>query len=157
MRRLLATAALGAALFSASACADVPQDEPGASPSPSITKAALADKKTSCDAYKALDAETQAKLEPLATDLSAAQNDPVKALTALGEVKALIAQQETKLTAITDQAGDPSVKAALQVRLTEVRKLKTDLDAAGTDPAKLQAVFDRVDDKQSDPVKVACL
>ncbi|GIH07227.1 hypothetical protein Rhe02_52940 [Rhizocola hellebori] len=157
VRRFLAIAAVGAALFTVSACADVPQDEPGASVKPSITKAALADKKTSCDAYKALDSETQAKLEPLAADLSAAQSDPVKALGALSQVKTLIAQQETKLSAITDQAGDAEVKVALQTRLTEVRKLKTDLDAAGTDPAKLQAVFETVDDKKSDPVKVACL
>jgi predicted nucleic acid-binding Zn-ribbon protein len=156
VRRLIAIAALGAALFSVSACADVPQDEPGTSTAPSATKAALADKKTSCDAYKALDTQTQAKLEPLAADLSTAQSDPVKALGALTQVKALVAEQEAKLAVITNNAGDAEVKVALQTRLSEVRKLKTDLDAAGTDPAKLQAVFESVDDKKSDPVKVAC-
>ena len=159
VRRFLAIAAVGAALFTVSACADVPQGEPGSSVAPSSStsaKPALADKKTSCDAYKKLDDETQAKLEPLATDLASAQSDPVKALGALTQVKSLIAEQETKLSAITDQAGDPSVRSALQARLTEVRKLKTDLDAAGTDPVKLQAVFESVDDKKSDPVKLAC-
>ncbi len=156
MRRLIATAALGAALFSASACADLPQDEPGSSTSPSQTKATLADKKTSCDAYDALDKETRAKLEPLEADLAGAQTDPIKAISALTEVKALIATQETKLTAITNQAGDAEVKSALQTRLGEVRQLKKDLDAAGTDPVKLQAVAAGVQDKQSDPVKLAC-
>lgn len=158
MRRLIATAALGAALFSASACADVPQDKPGSSPSPSQTKATLADKKTSCADYDALEKETRAKLEPLEADLAAAQTDPIKAISALTEVKTLIATQETKLTAITDQAGDAEVKSALQTRLGEVRQLKKDLDAAGTDPVKLQVVAMSVsdDDKKSDPVKAAC-
>jgi predicted nucleic acid-binding Zn-ribbon protein len=158
VRRLIAIAAVGAALFTVSACADVPQNEPSASASaaPSATKAALADKKTSCDAYKSLDAETQAKLEPLSADLATAQSDPVKALGALTQVKALISEQEAKLAVMTNQAGDAEVKVALQTRLTEVRKLKADLDAAGTDPVKLQAVFESVDDKKSDPVKVAC-
>jgi hypothetical protein len=156
VRRLIAIAAVGAALFTVSACADVPQDEPGTSVAPSTTKAALADKKTSCDAYKKLDDETQAKLEPLAGDLAAAQSDPVKALGALTQVKALVSEQETKLAVITNQAGDSGVRSALQTRLSEVRKLKSDLDAAGTDPVKLQAVFESVDDKKSDPVKLAC-
>ena len=156
LRRFIAIAALGAALFTVSACADVPQDEPGSSPSPSVTKATLVDKKTSCDAYKALDAETTAKTEPLVRDLSSAQSDPAKALTALMEVKSLIAQQETKLASITAQAGDTELKAALQDKLTETRKIKEDLEAAGTDPAKLQAVFANVDDKDGDRIKTLC-
>jgi hypothetical protein len=156
LRRFIAIAAVGAALFTVSACADVPQEEPGTSTSPSVTKAALADKKTSCDAYKALDAEMTTKSEPLAKDLSESESDPAKALTAFIEIKNLISQYETKLTPIAANAGDAEVKAALEAELAKTRRVKADLDEAGTDPAKLQTVFENVDDKEGDKIKALC-
>ena len=156
MRRLLATTTLGLALFGAAACADQPQDEPKASSSP--TKAStLADKKTTCTAYLALDAETNAKASPLAAKFQGADKDPNQALSALVELKALVADYEANLTPIAANSADAQVKAALDAELVDVRKARADLDAAGLDPVKLQAAIENNSTSTaSDKVKTLC-
>lgn len=154
MRRIIALATLGLALFATAACADVPQDPPGSSPAPS--KVTLVDKKTTCAAYNTLSAETETKLTPVVADLKAGQSDPVKALSAFGELRTIISGYQVKLSALTAEAGDPEVKAALDAELTSVKKLQADLDAAGTDPAKVQAVVNGLDKSQAEKVKALC-
>lgn len=156
LRRLLAATTLGLALFGAAACADQPQDDPKASSSP--TKAsALADKKTTCTAYLALDAETNAKASPLAAKFQGADKDPSQALTALVELKTLIADYEAKLIPLAANSADAELKAALDAELVDVRKARADLDAAGVDPVKLQAAIENNSSSTAaDKVKTLC-
>lgn len=156
LRRLLATTTIGLALFGASACADQPQDEPKASASPSKATT-LADKKTTCDAYLALFAETSAKASPLAAAAQNAQQDPTAALNALVQFKSLIADYEAKLSPIDANSADLQVKAALDAELADVRQTKADIDAAGIDQDKLQAALEnRATSQTSANVKAAC-
>jgi hypothetical protein len=156
MQRILAVTTLGLALFGAAACADQPQGEPAASSSPSKA-VTLADKKTTCTAYLSLDAETEAKASPLAAKFQAADKDPSAALSALVELKALVADYEAKLTPLAANAGDAQVKTAIEAELVDVRKAKADLDAAGVDPEKLQAaVENNSNSTASDKVKALC-
>ncbi len=157
LRRLLATTTIGLALFGAAACADQPQDEPKASASPTKAPTTLADKKTTCDAYLALYAETTAKASPLAAAAQNAQQDPSAALNALVQFKSLIADYEAKLSPIDANAGDTQVKAALDAELANVRQTKADVDAAGLDQDKLQAAFEnQASNHTADAVKAAC-
>jgi hypothetical protein len=156
LRRILATTTVGLALFGAAACADQPQDEPKASASPSKA-ATLADKKTTCDSYLSLVAETSAKSSPLAEKAQNAQQDPSAALNALVEFKTLIADHEARLAPIAANSGDPQVKAALEADLAETRKLKTDIDAAGVDPDKLRAALENhASSTTTQDAKAAC-
>ena len=117
----------------------------------------MADKKTTCDAYLKLDAEMEAKAKPLAEKLQAAQQDPSQGLSALVDLKALVAEYEAKLVPITAAAGDSQLKAAIDEELVEVRATKADLDAAGLDPVKLQAaVENHSSSTATDKVKGLC-
>lgn len=154
MRRLFAVAAIGVAFFAMTACADVPQDEPGASPKPTNVK--LADKKTTCDAYLKLDAEVEGKITSLALAVQSAQNDPVKAATALSEGMATLSDYQTKTAALEAQAGDAEVKAALKAEADATKKLQADITAAGSDPAKIQAAIQGADKAPGEKLESLC-
>jgi hypothetical protein len=157
MRRTLALAALGLALLTASACADVPQEEPGSTPTPTNkVTSTLADKKTTCAAYIALDAEMTTKSGPVIADLEAAQTDPVRGLSAIASMNTLISDYEAELTPIAANSADAELKTALEAELTKTRRVKADLAAAGTDPVKLLAVFENVDNKEGEKIKSLC-
>jgi hypothetical protein len=156
LRNIIATTTLGLALLGAAACADQPQNEPTASSSPSKA-VTLADKKTTCEAYLKLDSEMEAKAKPLAEKMAGADKDPSAALSALVELKSLVAEYDTKLTPIAAASADPQVKAAIEAELVEVRATKADLDAAGLDPDKLQAAIENHSSSDlTDKVKSLC-
>ncbi|WP_020521110.1 hypothetical protein [Catelliglobosispora koreensis] len=160
MRRILAVATLGLALSVVSACADPVQETPGASTSPSAAQTkTLADKKTTCDAYKALQTEFEAKAMAFAPQLMAASADPSKAPALIVAAAPVFAEYETKLGPIVADAGDATVKTALDAELTAFKKLNADIKAAGTDPTKAQAVYQTIINDSSDPsekAKQAC-
>lgn len=160
MRRILATAGVGLALLTASltmaGCADQPQDEPTASPSPSKATT-LVDKKTTCAAYLSLVADTSAKASPLIVKAQNAAQDPSAALSALVEFKTLIADYEAKLTPLAGNSSDTALKALLDTELAEVRQTKAEVDAAGVDPEKIQAALEnQASSTASTNVKAAC-
>lgn len=147
MRHIIAVAAIGVALFAASACADQPQEEPNPTPTTAAPTAGavLDDKKTSCDSYSKLDTEFETKISSIALTLQTSQNDPVKAASALTEGLALLRDHETKLSSLEAKAGDAEVKAALKDEVNAVKKLQTDINAAGSDPVKIQAAIEGYD------------
>jgi hypothetical protein len=156
LRNIIATTTVALALFGAAACADQPQvdPKPSSSPSKAVT---LADKKTTCEAYLKLDSEMEAKAKPLAEKMAGADKDPAVALSALVELKGLVAEYDTKLTPIAAASSDAQVKAAIEAELVEVRATKTDLDAAGLDPEKLQAAIENHSSSDlTDKVKALC-
>jgi hypothetical protein len=161
MRRILAVAALGAALF-VSACADPEQEGPsgGNTASPTQSKAAtLADKKTTCDAYLKLQADFDKKTAELTPLVMAAATDESKYFEVFVTATPMFAEYESRLTPITEQAGDTELKPLLNAELTQVKGINADIKAAGTDPGKLEAVFNKVtneDTETTDKIKASC-
>lgn len=151
MRRVLATAALGLALFAVTACADPPQPERN-----SDGKVDLVDKSATCDAYEALQADIEKRAAPIEAKIEQAKNDPLQAASAYGEFLALLNEYEAKTTEIEAKAADAEVKSALGEELTVTRKAQADLKAAGSDPAKIQAVLEEVDEKPRDRIAALC-
>lgn len=154
MRRILAAAAIGAALFAVTACADVPQPEPGSSPTE--TQSNLADKKTSCDDYLKLATDLETKAGTIKASLQAAQNDPLKAASAYAELTSLLADYGAGTAAIEAKSGDPDLKVALKAEVDRVKKVQADLAAAGSDPAKIQAVVQAQDEEPGKEIKALC-
>jgi hypothetical protein len=159
MRRILAVAALGVALSAVSACADPVQDPPGSSPSATQSKAALADKKTTCDAYLKLQDEFDKKVKELTPLVLAAQTDKSKYAEVFFKASPALTDYETRLTPIAAEAGDTTLKPLLDDRLRTIKGINADIKAAGVDQTKLEAVGAKVatlDDSTNDKLKTAC-
>lgn len=155
-------AGLAFALSTTAACADVPQDKLGSSPTPTpAATVSLVSKAASCSAYDALETEIKGKMLPIMTEVLAAQEnpaaaDPIKLLNSLNQFKAIVAEYEARLAPIAAAAGDAPVKAALDAELAVTRKVKADMDAAGVDPTKLQAAIEGADGKPADDLAALC-
>ncbi len=160
MRRLLATAALaGVALFATAACADVPQPpvgSPTGTPTAAQQQTSLADKAATCSAWKTLDADTQAKIATHRATLENAQADPLKAASAYGELTTLLADYRTKTADLEAKAADAEVKAALKDQVAVATKLQSDLNSAGTDPAKIRTVLQGIDQAPRSKLESLC-
>lgn len=159
MRRITAVAALGAAFFAVSACADVPQPEPGTSPGQTTSTGQatdLADKQTTCDDYLKVSAEVEAKATSIFASMQGAQDDPLKAASAYAELTSLLADYETRTAAIEVKAGDSELKAALKAEVDRTKAFQADLAAAGTDPVKIQAVVEGQDKELGKEIKALC-
>ncbi|HZM77034.1 MAG TPA: hypothetical protein VFC19_14965 [Candidatus Limnocylindrales bacterium] len=154
MRRFLAVAALGVALFSASACADVDQPTPGSSESPKQTTT-LADKKKTCDDYAKVVADFTSKMTPIVAQAGAAQNDPAKGAQLLTDFTTVVQSYQTEATKIEAVAGDAEVKAAIKAEIEASKKAQSDLLASGGDPAKVKAVVEGAP-KPGDKVLALC-
>jgi len=154
MRRFLAVAALGAALFSASACADVEQPTPGSSEPPKQSST-LADKKKSCDDYAKVVADFTSKMTPIVAQAGAAQNDPAKGAQLLTDFTNVVQSYQTEAGKIEAVAGDPAVKAAVKSEIDASKKVQTDLLASGGDPAKVKAVIEGAP-RPGDKVSALC-
>ena len=141
MRRFLAVAALGAALFTASACADPEQPTPGSSvgTSPQNT---LADKRKSCDDYAKVVNEFTTRITPIVAQAGTAQNDPAKAAQLLNDFTTVVQSYESQAAKIEADANDPQVKAAIKAEIDASKKVQTDLLAAGADAAKVKTVLE---------------
>ncbi|WP_212826606.1 hypothetical protein [Catellatospora sp. TT07R-123] len=139
MRRILAAATLGVALFGAAACADTPVDTPAASGAPSAAASptpAGVDKKTACENLTKADADFKAKIMPLLPKLM----DPATAGEAVqGMVKELPAFQAA-YGKDAETIADAELKAAVQADLAGLNKALADVAAAGADQAKIQAI-----------------
>lgn len=141
MRRILAVAALGVALFSASACADVPQPPPGTSGSePPKQQQTLADKKKTCDDYAKVMADFNAKMTPIVAQAAAAQSDPSKGAQLITDFTAVVQGYQTAAGKVEAEAGDAEVKAAIRAEVEASKKAQADLLNSGGDPAKVKAV-----------------
>ena len=154
MRRIIAAAAVGAALFALAACADVPQPERDGKPPQSQSN--LADKKTVCDAYLKLDTEVEGKITSLAVSVQAAQNDPLKAASALSEGMTVLSEYQAKTSDLATRSADAELKAALQAEVDTTKKLQADLTAAGSDPAKVQSVIQNADRTPGEKLESLC-
>jgi hypothetical protein len=154
MRRFLAVAALGVALFSVSACADVDQPTPGSSESPKQTST-LADKKKSCDDYAKVVSEFTTKITPIVAQASAAQNDPAKGAQLLTDFTTVVQSYQTEAGKIEAAAGDPEVKAAVKAEIEASKKVQADLLASGGDPAKVKTVLETAP-RPGDKVMALC-
>lgn len=154
MRRFLAVAALGVALFSVSACADVDQPTPGSSES-SKPQSTLADKKKSCDDYAKVVADFTTKMTPIVAQASAAQNDPAKGAQLLTDFTGVVQTYQGDATRIEAAAGNAEVKAAIKAEVDASKKVQADLLASGGDPAKVKAVVEGAP-KPGDKVNALC-
>jgi len=154
MRRILAVAALGIALFSVSACADVEQPKPGSSESPK-QQSTLADKKKTCDDYAKVVADFTAKMTPIIAQASSAQNDPAKGAQLITDFTTVVQAYQTEAGRVEAAAGDAEVKAAIKAEIEASRKAQSDLLASGGDPAKVKAVVDSAP-KPGDKVNALC-
>jgi hypothetical protein len=141
MRRFLAVAALGAALFMVSACADAEQPTPGSS-EPAKQTSTLADKKKSCDDYAKVVADFTSRMTPIVAQAGAAQNDPAKGAQLFTDFTTVLQTYQTEAAKIEADAGDPAVKAAIKSEIDASKKVQTDLLASGGDPAKVKAVVE---------------
>lgn len=154
MRRFLAVAALGVALFSVSACADVDQPSPGSSESPKQTTT-LADKKKTCDDYAKVVADFTSKMTPIVAQAAAAQNDPAKGAQLLTDFTNVVQTYQGDAARIEAAAGDPAVKAAVKAEIDASKKVQADLLASGGDPAKVKTVVETAP-KPGDKVSALC-
>ncbi|WP_117210410.1 hypothetical protein [Allorhizocola rhizosphaerae] len=159
MRRLLATAALvGVALFATAACADVPQPPLGSPTGTPTTKTdgSPADKATTCAAWKTLRTDVEAKIATHRATIEGAKDDPLKAASAYGELTTLLNDYKTKTAELEAKAGDAEVKAALKDEVAAATKLQSELNAAGSDPAKIQAAIQNVNQASTNKLKSLC-
>lgn len=154
MRRFLAVAALGGALLSVSACADVEQPEPGSSETPK-QQTTLADKKKTCDDYAKVVTDFTGKMTPIVAQASAAQSDPAKATQLLTDFTTVVQSYQTEAGKVEAAAGDTEVKAAIKAEIEASKKVQSDLLAAAADPAKVKTVVDTAP-KPGDKVNVLC-
>lgn len=155
MRRFLAVAALGAALFTVSACADVEQPKPGSSESTNAPQTTLADKKKSCDDYAKVVADFTSKMTPIVAQASAAQSDPAKGAQLLTDFTTVVQSYQTDAARIEAAAGDAEVKAAIKAEIDASKKVQSDLLASGGDPAKVKAVVETAP-RPGDKVNTLC-
>jgi opacity protein-like surface antigen len=154
MRRFLAVAALGVALLSVSACADVDQPKPGSSETPKQTTT-LADKKKTCDDYAKVVADFTAKMTPIVAQAGAAQSDPAKGAQLLTDFTTVVQSYQSEAGKVEAAAGDPAVKAAIKAEVDASKKVQADLLASGGDPAKVKVVVDTAP-KPGDKVTALC-
>jgi len=154
MRRFLALAALGAALFAVSACADVEQPTPGSSAS-SKPQTTLADKRKSCDDYAKVVVEFTTKMTPIVAQASAAQNDPAKGAQLITDFTTVVQSYQTEAAKIEAVAGDAEVKAAIKAEVDASKKVQNDLLASGGDPAKVKTVVETAP-RPGDKVNALC-
>lgn len=155
MRRILAVAALGVALFSASACADVPQPPPGSSGSENPRRLPLADKKKTCDDYAKVIADFNSKMTPIVTQAAAAQNDPAKGAQLVTDFTTVVQGYQTAAGKVEAEAGDAQVKAAIKAEIDASKKAQSDLLNSGGDPAKVKAVVNGAP-RPGDKVNALC-
>jgi len=154
MRRFLAVAALGAALFTVSACADVDQPTTGSTESSKPTST-LADKKKSCDDYAKVVNDFTTKLTPIVAQAGAAQNDPAKGAQLLTDFTTLVQSYQSEAGKVEATAADPEVKAAVRAEIDANKKVQSDLLAAGMDQAKVKTVIETAP-KPGDKVLALC-
>jgi hypothetical protein len=156
MRRILAVVTLGAALFTAAACADT---KPDASASPSAATATSAaagvDKKTACTNLKAAVDGFSAKAIVLAPKL--ADPDKAKAGAAVSELLTELQAFQTKYSADIAAIQDPELKAAVQDDIKVLTTASAAVLAAGTDAAKVNTVLSGPEfQKAGEKVKSLC-
>lgn len=154
MRRFLAVAALGAALFTASACADVEQPQPGSSQS-TQPQTTLADKKKSCDDYAKVVTDFTTKMTPIVAQASAAQSDPAKGMQLFTDFQAAVQTFQTDAGKVEAAASDAEVKAAIKAEIDASKKVQTDLVATNGDAAKVKTVLETAP-KPGDKVSALC-
>jgi hypothetical protein len=157
MRRILATATLGLALFGAAACADTkPEASSSATPGAAATSAAPAgvDKKTACaNLTKAAD-DFKAKGATLAPKLT----DPATAAAAIPELGKAITDFQAAYGKDANAIADAELKAAVEADLQVLTTAGAALLAAGNDPAKIQAALTSPEfEKAFDKVNSLCM
>ncbi|WP_144119404.1 hypothetical protein [Catellatospora sichuanensis] len=156
MRRILATATLGLALFGAAACADT-KPEASSTPTPGAASSAAApagvDKKTACANLTKATSDFEAKIVPLFTKLM----DPATQAATLTELGKAIQDFQAAYSKDVAAMADADLKAAVQADLQTLTTTSTALVAAGTDQAKIQAALSTPEfDKAGDQVKALC-
>jgi hypothetical protein len=170
MRRILAAAVLGTALFGAAACSDKPAGSASASPSAagststsaaSPSTAAGADTKAICSAVNTQKSQFITKVTPLIGVVTDTKSDPAKVNEAVDKAKAAFVELVTGLKAEAAKAQDPALKKALEdlVKGNEaaVAKLTADPQALLKDPAKVLAIVSAADlEAANTAVEKAC-
>ncbi|MBV1855654.1 hypothetical protein [Catellatospora tritici] len=138
MRRILAAATLGVALFGAAACADTPVDNPGASSAPSVASSpAGVDKATACaNLTKATDDFTT-KITALMPKLA----DPAAQKDAATELLADLTAFQTAYGKDAAVIADADLKAAVQSDLATLATGLAAVGAANGDITKIQAAL----------------
>ncbi|MDI1465630.1 hypothetical protein QEZ54_32135 [Catellatospora sp. KI3] len=138
MRRILAAATLGLALFGAAACADTPVDNPGASAAPSAASSpAGVDKATACaNLTKATD-EFTAKFTALLPKLT----DPAGQKEAATQLLADLTAFQTAYGKDAAAIADADLKAAVQADLATLGSGLAAVGQANGDVTKIQAAL----------------
>lgn len=144
MRRILAVATLGVALFSAAACAE---SNPTASPTgaAATTAAASVDKKTACTALLKASADFKTQAIALMPRMLEAASDPAKAQAVSADLLKALKDFGTAYGADAAAIADPELKMAVEADLKALNTAITAVTAAGADVTKIDAALSQQD------------
>jgi hypothetical protein len=123
MRRILAVAALGVALFGAAACADTPVPETTPSGSAAATSAAAVSDKAACAKITPLVDKTKSDFDKAVAAVTAAGTDQVKIISAVSEAQAGMTANITSVKAEAATVTDATVKSNVAAFTTEVETI----------------------------------
>ncbi|MEV0272543.1 hypothetical protein AB0H43_27520 [Hamadaea sp. NPDC050747] len=152
MRRIAAIAALGAALMGVASCGS---EQPPSAPTAVAdrdggVKQVPPEKKATCEAFTAVEAQTTAAVRPVIDRLMQQLSDPAGTPTAVDDLTTVLTAYAKELLPIADAATDPKLQATLREELELVRKARADLDATKADRVKLRELTDKIMEKRMD-------
>lgn len=152
MRRTIAIAALGAALLGSASCgADQPRSAPTAvAGRDEGVKEVPPEKKATCEAFTAVEAQTTAAVRPVIDRLMQQLSDSAGTPTAVDDLKTVLTAYKNKLVPIADAATDEQLQATMHKELELVRQARADLDATKADHVKLRELADKIIEKRMD-------